>query len=217
MITQDTNHNQTAGREGPKTPEARLTNFLETFLSGIGYELVAIEILNHREKILRVFIDLLKKKDETDGVSIEDCVKVTHELDQPLEGNTDVIAIFKGTYELEISSPGVDRPLRKTTDFERFKGTIARMNTFRPLTEEETQAPEYSAKNPKQKNFYGILRGFDNDSHSVLFGVIPEDGTLKQKKAKKGEKTPIKHETLIRVPLELIAKAHLEGETHELK
>ncbi len=200
---------------GLMTPEDRLTRHLETLLAPLGYELVAIEITNHREKKLSIYIDLLQDTD--DGVGIEDCVKVSHALDAPLEENEELKAIFKGPYELEVSSPGIDRPLRKPSDFENFLGEVARLNTFRPLTGDETRAPEYSAKNPKQKNFYGILRGFETETRSILFGVIPEDGTravFKNKKSK-DKKVPEKNdtgraETLIRVPLELVAKAKLE-------
>jgi ribosome maturation factor RimP len=193
------------------TPEARLTLFLEGLLAPMGYELVAIEILNHRERKLCVYIDRLG--DSNEGIGIEDCVRVTRELDAPLETQTDMMAIFKGAYELEISSPGVDRPLRKPQDFNSFSGEVARLNTFRPLTGEETHAPEYSLKNPKQKNFYGILRGFENETQSILFGIIAEDGTrdvFKKKSSKAKTETQPKPETLIRVPLALVAKANLE-------
>ncbi len=198
------------------TPEDRLTRHLESLLAPLGYDLVALEITNHREKKLCVFIDFAEKNET--GVGIEDCVKVSHALDAPLEENDELKAIFKGPYELEVSSPGIDRPLRKPSDFENFQGEVARLNTFRPLTGEETRAPDYSAKNPKQKNFYGILRGFETETRSILFGVIPEDGTravFKNKKSK-DKPGPVKKdsgnraETLIRVPIELVAKAKLE-------
>ena len=213
MISQNTmTTNQPIRSEGSgtETPEARLIAFLETELATLGYELVAIDILNHRERKISIYIDLLQDSDE--GVGIEDCVKVTHALDAPLESNADLIAIFKGTYELEVSSPGIDRPLRKASDYTRFEGEIARITTFRPLTGDETGAAEYSAKNPKQKNFYGILRGYALDARAILFGLIAEDGTSKQK-TKKNQPKP---ETLIRIPHELVAKAHLEREVKGL-
>jgi ribosome maturation factor RimP len=209
-LTTNTSHTT-----GGKTPQDLLTLFLEERLATLGYELVAIEVFNHREKALRIFIDA------QNGVGIEDCVKVTRELDEPLEGQPDVEAIFKGPYELEVSSPGIERPLRKPSDYNRFASQIARLSTYRPLTADETQAAEYTAKNPKQKNFYGILRGFETESASVLFGTIPEDGTRETKIVKKGVKkklddkraeAPLKHETVIRIPLEMISKAHLEPE-----
>jgi ribosome maturation factor RimP len=192
------------------TPEARLIAFLEEKLAGIGYELVALEILNHREKKLSLYIDLLTETEE--GVSIEDCVKVTRELDEPLESHPEVTDLFKGPYELEVSSPGIDRPLRKPSDFTRFEGEIARIHTFRPLTAEETGAPEYSTKNPKQKNFYGVLRGYDFEQRTLLFGIIPEDGT----RGKSNKKNQPKPETRIRVPHDLVAKANLEREVKGL-
>jgi ribosome maturation factor RimP len=201
----------TAGDTG-KAPQDRLISFLETTLQTMGYDLVAIEITNHRERSLRIYIDFPEGNAECIG--IEDCVKVTHELDAPLEANADVVEIFKGPYELEVSSPGVDRPLRRAKDYVRFQGEIGRVHTFRAITADESNAAEYSAKNPKQKNFYGILRGYETENASVLLGIIPEDGTREPviKGAKKGhqKKTEPKKETLIRIPLELISKANLE-------
>ena len=192
----------TSSLQTHSAPEAKLTAFLESKLSELQYELVAIEILNHREKKLRIYIDRLKKNEDGESVGIEDCVKVTHELDAPLETSPEVIAIFKGEYELEVSSPGLDRPLRKPSDYEKFTGQIVRLTTFRPLNGDETKVPDYSAKNPKQKKFYGLSRGFEAETASILFGIVPEDGTGKKPKT----------ETLIRIPLELVAKANLEPE-----
>lgn len=187
---------------------------LEQILAPIGYEVVEVEILNHREKKLRVFIDLLHKTAEKSAVDIEDCVRVTHALDQPLEALSEMNTLLPGAYELEVSSPGAERPLRKASDFEKYSGDLARIQTFRSLTGDETGAAEYSAKNPKQRNFYGFLRGFNFDRSSVEFGIIPEDGTQKQKgikgkpKAKAKKTAPV--ETRVWIPLELVAKAHLE-------
>jgi ribosome maturation factor RimP len=203
----------TPGAPAWASAEASLTQFLEEHLATLGYELVAVEIVNHREKILRLFIDTLSETAE--GVGIEDCVKVTHALDVPLEARPELDTIFKSAYDLEVSSPGVDRPLRKPSHFAEFAGEIARISTFRPLTADETQAPEYSAKNPKQKNFYGILRGFETETDSVLFGIIPEDGTQeifkgKGKPSKKKANAAPRPEVLIRMPHSLISKAHLD-------
>jgi|GEM_PF-265162 len=195
------------------TPEARLIHFLESRLDSLGYELVAIELLNHREKKLCIYIDFPESlsSESSPAISIEDCVRVTHELDQPLESQPDLQEIFKGPYELEVSSPGINRPLRKPSDFVKYAGEIARITTLRPLLGEETGAAEYSAKNPKQKNFYGILRGYDHPTRSICIGLIAEDGTRgkPQKTKKKSEPKP---ETLIRVPHDQVSKAHLERE-----
>ncbi|MBS1960004.1 MAG: ribosome maturation factor RimP [Bdellovibrionales bacterium] len=218
--------NETATNSNTKTahPEAALNSLIESIITPLGYELVAIEVQNHREKSLRVFIDLLNKTEEHKGIddtsdrqvgiTVEDCVKVTHALDQPLEANPIVDAVISGAYDLEVSSPGVERPLRKSTDFDRFAGELARIHTYRPLTGDETKAPEYSSKNPKQKNFYGILRGYSAENQAIQFGIIPEDGNhmksvgKKQKGKKASDKGP--KETLIFIPTDLVSKAHLE-------
>jgi ribosome maturation factor RimP len=195
------------------TPEAELNLLIESILAPMGFELVATEVQNHREKKLRIFIDLLQKTEAKSAVDIEDCVRVTHALDQPLEGNPIVDRVITGAYDLEVSSPGVERPLRKPSDYDRFAGSIARINTFRPLTAEETQASEYSTKNPKQKNFYGFLRGYQGTTQSIQLGIIPEDGTLQaggKAKAKAKNDDKRKPEILILIPIDLVAKAHLE-------
>ena len=221
----ETTHSQTPPSYASGTPQERLTAFLEAKLATIGYELVAIEILNHREKSLRVFIDT--PQGSGIAIGINDCVTATRELDEPLETNEAVNEIFKGPYELEVSSPGVDRPLRKPSDYVRFSAEYARLHTFRPLTALETGDETYTLKNPKQKNFYGIIRGFETTAQtpsthttlgagSVLFGMVSDDGTRStlKKGAKVGKKklVEVKPETLIRIPLELISKANLEPE-----
>lgn len=202
---------------GIGTPESRLIQFLEQSLAAIGYELVAIDILNHREKKLCIYIDWPPAPASAEGITpegitIEDCVKVTHALDAPLETQPDMLAIFNGAYELEVSSPGIDRPLRKPSDFTRFEGEIARIHTYRSLNGDETGAADYSQKNPKQKNFYGILRGYDVEARSLLIGLIAEDGT----RGKLNKKNQPKPETLIRIPHELVSKANLEREVKGL-
>lgn len=157
--------------------------------STTGCECVQIEVLNQRHKILRVFID------RTDGVAVgvEDCVAVTRLLDEPLEKTEELEEIFKSApYELEVSSPGVDRPLRKGQDFARFQGKETRIHTFRPLTPEEAGNPDYVAKNPRQKNFLGAIAGVQGN----------EPGTTLVELQIGKEK--------VGIPLRLISKANLE-------
>ena len=81
---------------------------LETVLSGLGYELVMLERAGRG--LLRIFID------KPDGVTIDDCVKVSNHL-------THLFTVENIDYDrLEVSSPGIDRPLTKPQDFERFAG-----------------------------------------------------------------------------------------------
>jgi ribosome maturation factor RimP len=95
----------------------------ETWLRGtldsLGYELVDME--SSRTGLLRVFIDAPK------GITVEDCARVSNHL-------TRVFAVEGIDYErLEVSSPGLDRPLKRLQDFERFAGRDASVKLKLPL------------------------------------------------------------------------------------
>lgn len=85
--------------------------WLRETLSGLGYELTDLE--SSRGGLVRVFIDAPA------GITVEDCAKVSHHLSR-------VFAVEGVDYErLEVSSPGLDRPLKRLADFERFAGREA--------------------------------------------------------------------------------------------
>ncbi|NCF37005.1 MAG: ribosome maturation factor RimP [Gammaproteobacteria bacterium] len=84
----------------------------------MGYELVGVEFVGGGgHGTLRVYID----RDE--GVSIDDCASISHQI----SGILDVEEPIKQAYDLEISSPGIDRPLFKLADFERYAGSTAKI------------------------------------------------------------------------------------------
>ncbi len=104
---------------------------IEQALAGMGYELVDFE--RAPRGMMRVFIDT------PDGITVEDCEKVSHHLTRWFE-----VEAF--AYErLEVSSPGLDRPLKKMADFERFAGEQAHIKMRMPIN--------------NQRNFAGVLRG----------------------------------------------------------
>jgi ribosome maturation factor RimP len=89
-----------------------LNTLIETTVSGLGYELVDIE-MSPRGRTIRVFIDAPAK--ET-GIDVEDCARVSNQLTRVFEvDNVDFD-------RLEISSPGLDRVVKKAEDFARFAG-----------------------------------------------------------------------------------------------
>ena len=91
-----------------------LYELLGSTLTGMGYELVEVE-RSARGKLLRIFID------KPSGISIEDCVAVSHHLGR-------LFTVENIDYDrLEISSPGLDRPLRQTSDFIRFTGELVKL------------------------------------------------------------------------------------------
>ena len=95
-----------------------LTPLFEPVVESMGYELVGVEFVGGGgHGTLRVYID----RDE--GVSIDDCASISHQI----SGILDVEEPIKQAYDLEISSPGIDRPLFKLADFERYAGSTAKI------------------------------------------------------------------------------------------
>ncbi len=106
-------------------------------------ELVDVEYKKEGKSwFLRIFID------KEGGVTVDDCSNVSRQIADLIE----VEEIVPSSYTLEVSSPGLDRPLKKEKDFLRFKGQRAHVTTFTPIDH--------------QKNFKGTIRDFQND---VLF------------------------------------------------
>lgn len=114
----------------------------------LGFELVDLEMSN-RGKLLRVFIDKLNPKDNKDSVNIDDCVLVSNQLGHVLTVEHEI------DYDrLEVSSPGMDRALKKQQDFVRFIGERAQI---------KLRVPVVSNNKEPRKNFIGILRGVEDE------------------------------------------------------
>ena len=111
-----------------------LQGLLENTLAGLGYELVDLE-RSPKGALLRIFID------KPGGITVEDCALVSNHLDR-------VFTVENVAYDrLEISSPGLDRPLRKAEDFVRFSGQKAKLKLRVALE--------------GQRNFVGVIRECD--------------------------------------------------------
>ncbi|RLA76782.1 MAG: ribosome maturation factor RimP [Deltaproteobacteria bacterium] len=123
----------------------KVQELLAPLLEYEGLELVEVEFQRERAGwVLRVYID------REGGVTLKDCVKVNRELGQLL----DVEDFIPCSYNLEVSSPGIDRPLRKREDFERFKGHRARIRLSEPFE--------------GRKNFRGEILGCDEEGVSLM-------------------------------------------------
>ena len=119
---------------------AKVQALVEPVVSSLGYELVGVEFLMQgRSGLLRVYIDT------EDGINLDDCQRVSHQL----SGVLDVEDVIKGQYQLEISSPGLDRPLFTIEHFERFTGHMVKLKLTVPLN--------------GQRKFRGTLMGVEND------------------------------------------------------
>jgi ribosome maturation factor RimP len=120
---------------------AQIDSKVEPAVAGLGYELVDVQASNGG-RMLRVFID------KPGGVTVDDCAAVSRQL-------TRVLPVEGVDFErLEVSSPGLDRPLRKAGDFARFAGQKA---------EVRMRTPDAAGR----RKFVGVLRGSGDGSVSV--------------------------------------------------
>ncbi len=103
----------------------RLQTLIEPVIADLGFELVGVEYLsNPKNRVVRVYIDA-----EPDGIVVEDCERVSREVSALL----DVEEPVPGQYTLEVSSPGVERPLFTGAHFARFVGETAAVQLLAPL------------------------------------------------------------------------------------
>ena len=113
---------------------------LEPTISGLGYELLGLEYLGQgKHSRLRLYID------GPNGIGVSDCEAVSHQV----SGILDVEDPIKGQYSLEVSSPGLDRPLFKSAHFARYIGQKVKLRTRIPIA--------------GQRNFQGEISSVENE------------------------------------------------------
>ncbi len=110
-----------ATRLGHSAQKQQLIELLEPPLEALGYELVDLETRTSGDGLLRIYID-----SET-GIDLEDCERVSHQISAVL----DVEDPLPGRYALEVSSPGINRPLRKREHFERHRDEVVKVRLER--------------------------------------------------------------------------------------
>ncbi len=122
---------------------ARVAELATPLAGSLGLELVDVEYRQEGGRmVLRLFID------REGGVSLDDCAAVSRELSEIL----DVEDVIRGRYNLEVSSPGLDRPLKKPSDYDRFAGRLVKIRTFELLADDAGN---------KRKTFVGELIGLE--------------------------------------------------------
>ncbi|PHM74930.1 hypothetical protein Xkoz_00465 [Xenorhabdus kozodoii] len=97
---------------GLSTLEQKLTEIISAPVEALGFELVGLEFIRARVSTLRVYID------SEEGITVDNCADVSHQVSAVL----DVEDPVPGLYNLEISSPGLERPLFKAEHYQRFIG-----------------------------------------------------------------------------------------------
>ena len=128
---------------------ARLQELIEPVVTALGYELVGVVYVPQgRHSLLRIYID------SASGIALEDCERVSHQV----SGVLDVEDPVTGQYQLEVSSPGLDRPLFSVEHFVRFTGRRAKLRLHTPQN--------------GRRNFTGVLAGVRDGQI-----VIVDDGT----------------------------------------
>ena len=104
--------------------QTHLWELFEPVVIGMGYDLIEIEHFpNPKHGVLRLYID------KEGGVNVDDCSSVSRQISALI----DVEEPVSGQFNLEISSPGSDRPLRRLVDFQRFVGSLVKLKTVMPL------------------------------------------------------------------------------------
>lgn len=122
---------------------AEFRNLIEPAVAALGFELVGVEYTPGKSGLLRIYID------SEQGISADNCEAVSHQI----SGLLDVEDPIAGRYALEVSSPGLDRPLFQARDFDRFSGATVRLRLVSPLN--------------GQRKFKGVLMGM-KDNHVVV-------------------------------------------------
>lgn len=127
---------------GPLTLEAKLTAIVAPRLEAMGFELVRVAVLGRERPTVQVMAD------RADGslITVEDCEQISHYLSTVF----DVEDPIPGAWNLEVSSAGIDRPLTRTKDWNRFAGHLARVEMAFPVG--------------GRKRFSGIVLGADETS-----------------------------------------------------
>ena len=128
--------------------EKKAGELLSPIIEARGFELVDVEFVKEGGTwYLRGYID------KPGGITVDDCEAVSREFSDRLDEKD----FIEESYILEISSPGLDRPLKKEKDYQRSMGKLIEIRTYRPIE--------------KRKEFCGLLKAYDADTVT-----IEEDG-----------------------------------------
>ena len=134
------------------TRDQKLYSIIEPSARALGYTIVQISMREgSRSKTLQILAERTKDR----GMSVDDCAKLSRQISAVL----DVEDIISGNYNLEVSSPGIDRPLIQPQDFEEYLGFEAKIETILPID--------------GRKRFKGNLVKFENDTITIQVDNAP--------------------------------------------
>jgi ribosome maturation factor RimP len=119
----------------------KVTDLIEPTLGDMGFEVVRVLLTGGQRPILQVMAERIDRK----AITVEQCAEISHTVSALL----DVADPIPGAYRLEVTSPGIDRPLTRRADYERFAGFEARLETVAPIDD--------------RRRFRGRLLGLSGD------------------------------------------------------
>jgi ribosome maturation factor RimP len=122
-----------------------LTALFEPVVESMGYELVGIEYhSSEHHGVLRIYID------HDEGITVDDCAKVSRQISAVI----DVEDPIEMAFDLEVSSPGINRPLFKLTDYQKYAGAMVKIKLGVALN--------------GRKNFNGIIQSVDENQQVII-------------------------------------------------
>jgi len=128
----------------------KLAELILPVLEDRQFELVDLDYQREgRDWFVRIFID------KPGGITLDDCAEISREVDDLIE----VEELIDHAFRLEVSSPGLDRPLKKPADYRRFVGQTVKIKTFEQL--------DPDGRGHLRKTFAGVLLGIDDDTVSI--------------------------------------------------
>ncbi len=131
--------------------DRRLAEIVAPTIEGMGYELVRLRYMGGKKPTLQIMADT-----PDGGIEVDDCAKISHAVSAIL----DVEDPLEGEFNLEVSSPGIDRPLTRLKDFEAYGGYVVKLQTSELIE--------------GRKNFKGTLQGVQDGE--VLIEIA--EGTI---------------------------------------
>lgn len=124
----------------------KIEQLIQPILDELDCELVDLEYQREQSGwVLRVFLD------KDGGINLDDCAQASREISSLL----DVENLISTAFNLEVSSPGIERPLKKASDFERFSGHLVKIKTLNAIDPDATGR--------SRKTFVGTLSGLEED------------------------------------------------------
>ncbi len=135
----------------------RVQHLIESSVGDLGFDIVRVQITGKEKLSVQIMIEHKDGPGDRQGMTVDDCATVSRAVSALLEVEDSI----KASYTLEVSSPGVDRPLVRIGDFERFQGHQAKIEVRRPLD--------------GRRRFKGRLLGVEGDNVRILVDGVEVD------------------------------------------